>query len=156
FDDGAPANGSFVFDGNFTRYSVVNIQTGVGGTLGFPGVLYLFPNNNVGAANIQFYANPTDPTTTDQTSMRILILRFTTTLTDAGGNVAIDTSVSGEGFCNTYDNISKSCNISSISLVRLVSSGSVNGVPTVPTLSGWSMIVLSVGLLITGWIGARG
>src|SRR5262249_27335529 len=132
FDDGAPASGSFVFDDNLTQYSSVNIQTGVGTIMGFPGVLYLFPNNNVGAAKNQFYANPTDPAITDQTSMRILVLGFTSNLTNAGGSVSIDTSVSGEGFCNTYNSVSKSCDTSSVSFVRHISAGSVNGVSIAP------------------------
>ena len=82
FDDGGTATGSFVYDADTDMYSVINITTQGGDTVGFPGDSYtqLFTENDSTSESLQ-----TQPISGNSG----FGMKFETSLTDTGGLVDI-------------------------------------------------------------------
>jgi hypothetical protein len=140
--DGGTVSGSFTYDadaGPNGSYSNVNVVTAGGSQL--PGATYVAVLG--GRTGGDSFANAGDVSfvtaggsADGQTG---LFLDFNTNLTNAGGNVTINPTLSSEATC-LAGGFPCGPNVPG----RLVSAGSLQGVPVapVPTLSEWAMIIL--------------
>jgi len=86
--DGAVANGSFTFDASTNTYSGIYIRT-AGGTV-FTGATYTAVDpSQIGFVNSIIVVSVPNPTLGDFTGTPVLVLIFSTPLTNAGGTVGL-------------------------------------------------------------------
>lgn len=124
FNDGGTLTGSFVFDADVEMYSSVAITTTAGGL--FAGTSY---DSSDVTQESKFLLNVvTNFGLPDLTGQNAFGFSFESALTNAGGTVPIDVDFGffpAESSCNT-----PSCN--SQAVIRVLSSGSVSSVVSVP------------------------
>lgn len=146
-DDGATANGSFVYDAATNTYSAIDITTSGGSK--FAGTHYtaVVPTQ-VGLLNAVFLLSTPNPGAANFTGTPVLPLFFGSPLTNSGGVSNLTT-----GVVSSYETtcVDAACNGPG-PVQRIFVSGTVTTTASqtagAPALSEWALILLAIGIAV--------
>jgi hypothetical protein len=149
FADGATASGSFIYDANTNTYSAVSIATTTTAT--FTGQAYITAVTPESSAIFAVVVT-TGAFTTGTPDFFLLPV---SSLTNAGGTLALTVGASPSSDSSEGQCANMACTAPAVSPIRQVATGSLVGAPvaaTVPTLGSVGLAILSVLLAASAFL----
>jgi hypothetical protein len=153
FNDGATASGSFTYDADTNTYSSISVATTAGSVLGGQGFAGLLTDIGPDASRLGMAPTPS----TTVAGLPILLFRFDTALTNAGGtsNLTLGTYSPFFPAQGSYEAVCVQSGICGspipLSNIRLVTAGSVIAAVPIPA-AAW---LFGSALGVMGWLRRR-
>lgn len=168
FEDGGTASGSYVFDASTNTFSRISVSTT--GSEAAPAAS--FSNTCDGSTCVAVSPNPAQilifspADTSDMTGKQVLLLDLQSTMTDAGGTIAINPAAQPTIALQSkaFSTICADASCSNPGSMRFISSGEVVGrafvapaasATPVPAMAPWGLALLSLLVAPLAWLHKR-